>query len=340
MIRRRIFIGTLLVLGFIGTSLGVVYWRFTNLPHPNESSHNQLMYWVVLKDLSQYDHDTQLALVNRFAGEANEIFKNNNAAKAQLSDAQSQRLLNNIELLKQVWFEDRIAQYCEIGNIENCEVYLAKQITLLDDFGNIAFENAKVLYPDKDAENLTTISDELLADIDKWLTETPPEKKDQTLQAVREATVFWLATQDLAVQLMDARKELAVRVIAELENGMNLKSTTSIVSKDRAKRLHENALLLMEAWVHLLASEYAELPKEKRADFVDQKIAAVQQWKLLEFLATDSAAPASPLAGINQFNQIVTEWTERADDLMRPKLKKLHSAFQRRIFMSLFKSPE
>ena len=78
------------------------------------------------------------------------------------------------------------------------------------------------------------------------------------LQPFLPSTVFWLSTQDLGVQVMEARKELVGRVIAELEKGMNLKATTSIVTDARAKQLRQNAILLMEAWVHLLADEYSK----------------------------------------------------------------------------------
>ena len=336
--RRGLIWGALLVLGFIGTSLGVVYWRFTNLPHPRDATHNQLMYWVVLRDLNQFDHDVQLSLVDRFAEEATEIFGKNKGASGSLTQAQSDRLLQNIEILKQVWFQNRIDQYCSINSPKACETFLDKQIQLLDDFGNIAFEHAKILYPDKADENLTTISDELFADIDKWLTETPAEKKTETLQAVREATVFWLATQDLGVQLLEARKELVTRVIAELEKGMDLGATTSIVSDERAEQLRKNAVLLMEAWVHILSNQYDELPTNERVIFVDSKIDDVKRWKLMEYLAGDSEAKVSPMQGIAKFNKTFGEWVDHADEEMKPKLKKLKTAFQQRILMSMFKT--
>lgn len=351
--KRKAIIGAVVLLGLIGTALGVVYIKFVNLPHPKEASHNQLMHWVVMRDLKDHNNEIQLALVDRFAAEAKVIFSKSTSNSTQLSKQMSDRLLSNIELLKRAWFVSRIDAYCKIESNEVKEAYLDKQIRLLDDFGNIAFENARVLYPKKTDENLTTISSELFADIDMWLNETPPEKTEVTLQAVREATVFWLTTQDLSIQVPEARQELADRVIAELDSGMDLKTTTSIVSNDRAAKLKQNAILLMEGWFHTLATQYDKLEKKQRNRFVDGKIECVKKWKLLEFLSNDSISeeastvnetPDKPkpmnmqsmLAGITKFNQMIETWEKNAGDKLGPKIKKLHSAIQRRMLFFFY----
>lgn len=351
--KRKPIIGAVVLLGLIGTALGVVYIKFVNLPHPKEASHNQLMHWVVMRDLKDHNNEIQLALVDRFAAEAKVIFSKSTSNSTQLSKQMSDRLLSNIELLKRAWFVSRIDAYCKIESNEVKEAYLDKQIRLLDDFGNIAFENARVLYPKKTDENLTTISSELFADIDMWLNETPPEKTEVTLQAVREATVFWLTTQDLSIQVPEARQELADRVIAELDSGMDLKTTTSIVSNDRAAKLKQNAILLMEGWFHTLATQYDKLEKKQRNRFVDGKIECVKKWKLLEFLSNDSISeeastvnetPDKPkpmnmqsmLAGITKFNQMIETWEKNAGDKLGPKIKKLHSAIQRRMLFFFY----
>ena len=352
--KRNAIIGAVVLLGLIGTALGVVYIKFVNLPHPKEASHNQLMYWVVMRDLKDHNNEIQLALVDRFAAEAKVIFSKSTSDSTQLSKQMSDCLLSNIELLKRAWFVSRIDAYCKIESNEVKEAYLDKQIKLLDDFGNIAFENARVLYPEKTDENLTTISDELFADIDMWLNETPPEKNEITLQAVREATVFWLTTQDLSIQAPEARKELANRVIAELDSGMDLKTTTSIVPNDRALKLKQNAVLLMEGWFHTLAEQFDQLDKKEYNSFVDAKIDCVKKWGLLEFLSNDSISeeastvnetPDKPkpqnmqsmLAGVTKFNAMVEEWAKNADKKIGPKIKKLHSVVQRRMLFSFLR---
>ena len=209
---------------------------------------------------------------------------------------------------------------------------------LLDDFGNIAFEHAKLLYPQKEANNLTTISDELFADIDRWISETPEDKQAETIKAIQDATVFWLSTEDLGEQVMSARQELVVRIIAELENGMNLETTTSIVSEEKAKKLKDNAMWLMEAWIHLLANEYEEIASEEKNEYIDQKIAAVKRWKLLEYLADNSDGKVSAMAAMGQFNQTLNKWISRADGTMQAKIRQLHSAFQQRLFWTFFQS--
>ena len=351
--KRKAIIGAVVLLGLIGTALGVVYIKFVNLPHPKEASHNQLMHWVVMRDLKDHNNEIQLALVDRFAAEAKVIFSKSTSNSTQLSKQMSDRLLSNIELLKRAWFVSRIDAYCKIESNEVKEAYLDKQIRLLDDFGNIAFENARVLYPKKTDENLTTISSEFFADIDMWLNETPPEKTEVTLQAVREATVFWLTTKDLSIQVPEARQELADRVIAELDSGMDLKTTTSIVSNDRAAKLKQNAILLMEGWFHTLATQYDKLEKKQRNRFVDGKIECVKKWKLLEFLSNNSISeeastvnetPDKPkpmnmqsmLAGITKFNQMIETWEKNAGDKLGPKIKKLHNAIQRRMLFFFY----
>ena len=147
--KRNAIIGAVVLLGLIGTALGVVYIKFVNLPHPKEASHNQLMYWVVMRDLKDHNNEIQLALVDRFAAEAKVIFSKSTSDSTQLSKQMSDCLLSNIELLKRAWFVSRIDAYCKIESNEVKEAYLDKQIKLLDDFGNIAFENARVLYPEK-----------------------------------------------------------------------------------------------------------------------------------------------------------------------------------------------
>jgi len=136
--KRKAIIGAVVLLGLIGTALGVVYIKFVNLPHPKEASHNQLMHWVVMRDLKDHNNEIQLALVDRFAAEAKVIFSKSTSNSTQLSKQMSDRLLSNIELLKRAWFVSRIDAYCKIESNEVKEAYLDKQIRLLDDFGNSA----------------------------------------------------------------------------------------------------------------------------------------------------------------------------------------------------------
>ena len=102
MMRKGILLALLATFTFMGGTIGLVYYRFSNLPHPKEASHNQLMYWMILRDLNRYDAEVHLALVNRFSEEAKQIFRESGSGDAQLSDTQNKRLLSNIEILKKV----------------------------------------------------------------------------------------------------------------------------------------------------------------------------------------------------------------------------------------------
>ena len=333
--RKGVLLTLLLVFSLIGTSLGVVYLRFMSLPHPNEASHNQLMYWIVLRDLEDHDRSVQLALVDRFSTEASKIFSKN-SEDITLNENQSERLLSNIGILKQVWFEDRIAKYSKITQLKNREVFLGKQIRLLDEFGVIAFEYAEILYPEKAKEDLTTISDEILKDIDKWVEATPPDSKEITSQAVREATVFWLSTQDLSLLVMDARKELTLRVIDALEKGMDLAMTASVVSQEKSNRLQQNSMHLMEAWIQILAEEYAAISDSaQKREYVDAKIKSVISWRLLEFIGGPEDGPSSSWASMARFNNTMMGWVDAADGELKPKLERFYRAIQQRILVGM-----
>ena len=96
---------------------GTAGWQwYFQLPAPQRATNQQVLRWLVFKDLEQESLETRVALVDRLQEMPAESFNQNQGGKPQLSASYRERLKRNAKLLQADWFEHRCRQYA------NCEM--------------------------------------------------------------------------------------------------------------------------------------------------------------------------------------------------------------------------
>ena len=112
MINRR---STLLIVILVATAAvtaGVI-WA-TALPHPRDASRDQLVHWLVLRDLRTEPAELRLALVRRLEEEFAENVDWDGVSE-QLTQSQQQRVRDNLIVLLRPWFMDKLDGYLSLS---------------------------------------------------------------------------------------------------------------------------------------------------------------------------------------------------------------------------------
>jgi hypothetical protein len=115
MINRR---STLLIVILVATAAvtaGVIW--VTALPHPRDASRDQLVHWLVLRDLRTEPAELRLALVRRLEEEFGENVDWDGVSE-QLTQSQQQRVRDNLIVLLRPWFMDKLDGYLSLSMSE------------------------------------------------------------------------------------------------------------------------------------------------------------------------------------------------------------------------------
>lgn len=310
-----------------------VYW-LRQKPDPQTAQRDQLLRYLVWNDVERESQDMQLALVDRFEREIRAGLPTGQAAG--LSERYARRLAHNVNVLKRQWFRSRVGQYAATSAEEQATL-MDRQIELV-----MAWSRVQASFNDGDTPSGSTTA--FFQEIEHWMAEEDDTRlRDQMHAAIRDGILRWLATRDLHDQPQPVRRELAVRIADSLNNGFDIR--TAGQANDDGDLLRANAELLMEAWMHDRAEQFAQLPPADRTAFVDDQIANVSQWGLLEWMSAggDSAAASGSMAAMIDLQKRVQKWIDRADGPNQEQLRQLMNAVQARIIarslQQLFSSP-
>ena len=333
-------LGLKLILGCIGActlAISLIYARFYALPHPHDANANQIGYWLVLKDLENEPVETQMALVDRLI-EDTDLISENSGSGYQLSESQSNQLFENICVLKNCWFLDRVQRHHELSSDRKWD-FLCKQIDVVHRWVQLLTDHPELMALCDGSRPQGTASEFFFQEVDQWIADAPPDKKQYAIAAVNHSVYVWLSTQSLKGQSMETRVELADRIVYELRRGMEIEELPSNIDSKERTMLNANGKLLMEAWMHKTANELAKLEEKKeRAEFVDTLIAEIHQWKILEIVQardeTDSDQPSTK--NMMEFTTLIENWIARADPSDGEKLDALYRLARARIFAAIF----
>jgi len=110
--RRRVLILTTMLLGGIlaGGSLAALWWLRPSLPPPEKADRDQLIGWLVTRDLAEEPFQTRQALARRLEEE----FRGQvdwEATGRELSLAQRRQLWDNLPRLLEPWLLDKVDGY-------------------------------------------------------------------------------------------------------------------------------------------------------------------------------------------------------------------------------------
>jgi hypothetical protein len=313
-----------------GFAVRSLYW----LPDPAAASQEELLRWVALRDLAQYPRETQVTLVNRLQEVVQpEEFKQGETQKRLQSYAPQIR--KNAELLKKVWFETRCRQYATIGDAQRFD-FLRQQLDAVFDWATLLDpERGPGQKPVSRHEN-PQLAWRLIGELETWIDEARGEQKGRMEQAVRDAVVCWLSTTDLAANTFTTRRDIAARLAAEFSAGNGISADDPLpVTGAHQDLLQENAMLLIEAWLHDRAEAYAKLEPSQQEAFVDRCLDDVQHWNVARYLPAGSQEKGA--GGVQAVLRRLPEWIERAESQVRGDLLKFVAHVQQRVVLRAFR---
>ncbi len=165
-----------------------IYYHSTRLPHPATADRDGLLRWIVLRDLSQEVPPTQRISAQRFEqefGGGGDLAK----AKQRLSLERQERVWNNVVLLLQAWFEQKVERYSELSEGDRTAYVDATLATIR------AWKGLGSLQSSGQGENagktvnpLTTLLDRLPQWKDQW----EPQRREQTDRFIAALKLRWL----------------------------------------------------------------------------------------------------------------------------------------------------
>lgn len=310
---RKYLIAGGLTLTLVAAALGGTAAWFLYLPHPNDSTRDQLFAWLVLRDLASQTPEIRQSLVDRFEAE---ILKGIDLSEVgvSLSPAQQQTVAANVEVLKYDWFVSSVDRYANVKEADKVE-YLGEKIKVIE-----AFTTLNVGDPDAAGEE----ADSFFDDIGGWIVDAPAEQSDRMAAAVIDGVTAWLALSDLRDTPYEVRKQLAIRIIAELEAGMRLDEILLELNEPQMKQLIANSELLLQVWIYMSAKEYGPLDSDARTKYVNGKLDDIAQWGVMEALANpDGSAPtpSQQFAAITRLTALMKEWINDAPTDNQPHVE-------------------
>jgi hypothetical protein len=118
MTRRRLILWLLLLAALIATGIGAtVPFLVPRLPSPELANRDELLRWIVARDLAKESPETCLALIRRLEEEYRDGI-DWDAVDGKITDAQREQLWKNIPLLFGQWLSDKAAIYARLSNVE------------------------------------------------------------------------------------------------------------------------------------------------------------------------------------------------------------------------------
>jgi hypothetical protein len=319
------------VAALLSTAIGLRGWML-HLPPPEFCSREELTRWLVLRDLAHEAPAIRLALVNRFETELTDRAPFA-PAEIQLSEIHHQRLLANVALLKRTWFEDRVEAYHRQAATAR-RVYLERQLETLRVWSNIdalVQDTTKETETDADARQ-HRMTMEFFAEIDRWVSEAQAERRERMLLAIRDGVTCWLSVQSLDDEPAATCRTLAMRIVAELDAGLELNTISTDLTPPQREQLSANGQLLLQAWLAVEAEKFARLPAEDRAHYLDQILDNVDRWGLLDWFAESTGGSGEDrAASVLQIFQRLEAWIDAAPPDEQPQLRRLCGSLQQRI---------
>ncbi len=325
----------ILVLGVAAGLSATHAWRL-RLPDPDRCDREQLLQWLVAREIGHEPRQIQEALVGRLEEEILVGIEAGQAAAA-LSDQRRERLQENVELLKHVWFVSRVKTLFALP-LPQRSAHLDRQVAVIHAWASLDMELSGAgggTASQEASEYVPRFFDQ----IQSWIDTADGPEQQQMSHAVEMGVIRWLATRDLAAEPMSTRRELARRIARRLDRGFDLANGLTIVPGEaQREQLRANGRLLMEAWLYDRAEEYVDIEADAQPAFIDRQIDAVMHWGVIELLvprrseSADSPG-ANSLTLIAQFAQTVDSWVGRAPRRRRDSLQELVQAFKQQMVL-------
>ncbi len=172
----------------------------------------------------------------------------------------------------------------------------------------------------------------------------------------------WLVTADISRQSPDIQQRLLKRMLGELDEGVELSQVQSQLTAAQSKKLWQNVDFLCQIWFNEIVESYQRCPATQRVEVLDQLIARVEGWGIVDQLAartsppntavkpvaatSDSTQPAGKaptttmarLAVLKDARQKIEPWIEAAPEQRQPAMREFLSAVETRLLFRSLKN--
>ncbi len=165
------------------------------LPAPEQANRDQLLRWLVLRDLSQESEETRAVLVCRLDQEFATGEIDFAATGENLSPEHRQRLWRNVELLMEPWFIDKLQGYLATESDQRV-AYLERLIDTIEHWRKIEILRPEAT-PGADDESLASVGatkgfvPTFFAQVGKWQQQTTPERRQQATEFLMALQMRW-----------------------------------------------------------------------------------------------------------------------------------------------------
>ena len=331
--------------------VGFGLWKWLEpLPHPRDAGMRDLARWLLQRDLAEEPREIQVSLVNRLPTELKKDFTF--PRQRSWSDNAHELLLQNVIFLGKVWFEERAGQYQQLNKTERLP-FLVSQIITVSRWSVLEAELSRPQL--QDSESTTKLQAEgapgphpaqgslrLFQRIETWVQESKGKQRAILEQAVRDATLCSLATDDLSDQPLAVRRDLADRIASFLNEDGNSIGSRLQFEPGHYQQLSSNSLLLMEAWLLNRTLEYAPLSAAEKNQYIEEKLEQMNRWNLDNlFSATkageSSASKQGTLKLLTRILPHLETWINRAEPAQQEMFRNLIQDFKSQLFINQFR---
>ena len=185
----------LMVLFVAAAASGVALWGLVlRLPPPEQAGRRDLLRWVVTQDLSSHSLETRRALVRRLDETFGGRVRWRSDGQAELAPAQQARMIENVALLAEPWFLEKMEGYFALPLTER----LGYVDRILDSFETWrgaerlisvpVTQPGKVVSPKPQDGMVGTI----LRQIEQCREAAPPEQRQKMDEFIRAVQARWL----------------------------------------------------------------------------------------------------------------------------------------------------
>jgi hypothetical protein len=177
----------------VGVVASIGAWQ-ARLPDPAVADRDQLLRWLVLRDLDKESAQTRQTLARRLEEEFSADV-DWHVISSQLDNAKRKHVWQNILLLLQTWFVEKADRYCNLANDQRT-AYLDR---LLDTAA--AWQDAEIIRPQEDKSPRSVTGRNGLLGVLLEQTQrdnASPEQHDQVNQLLLAMQIRWLTRQPAA----------------------------------------------------------------------------------------------------------------------------------------------
>ena len=322
---------------------GTGYWMlFGPLPNPSDAGMRDLARWLLQRDLVNEPRKIQVSLVNRLQTELETDFTLPN--QRRWSDNSHDQLLRNVIFLGRIWFEERCRQYQDLDKPKRL-AFLESQLAVVSHWSSL---EAQLLDNQSSTSGSSTSPStvRLFERIETWVDEAEGEQQSRLTRAIQDATLCSLATDNMANQSMEVRRDLADRITSFLNKAGDGLGDRLQLQPSHYTRLSENSLVLMEAWLINRAMEFQSLSPQQKKPYIEGQLNQMKQWNLGSLLDPPAVGQngtpqqSSLDSSIKLLGRILPHletWINRAEPSQQAALRELIQQFQSQLIKNQFR---